>query len=291
MSRPALSVILCNYNHSHFIGEALEAILSQSYRPAEVIVVDDASTDNSVDVIREFVGKDTAVRLLQNERNMGVVFTINKGAGCSSGEYVYFASADDRVLPGFFEKSMNLLARYPQAGLCCSDPMLLESETGVINRKPLFFSNTARYFTPTEFIKLAKRVNIGIWSQTVISKRSAFWKIGGQIEQLKWYGDWFANYVISFRYGLCYIPEFLTSARICRNSYSASGSRQSMEQKKIIQHIISLLESSAFNDVLDSFKCTGILSTFRMKILYMILKNPKYWNLLSFLLVSSVLQS
>jgi glycosyltransferase involved in cell wall biosynthesis len=276
---------MCSYNYGHFIGEALEAILSQSYRPTEVIVVDDASTDNSVDVIREFARRDTNVRLFRNERNMGVVFTANKGFGYASGEYVYFASADDRILPGFFEKSMNLLTRYPQAGLCCSDPIIFESETGVINRKPLFFSNAARYFTPTELIKLARRTNISIRSQTVIAKHSVFRETGGLLPQLKWYCDWFCNYVISFRYGMCYIPEFLTIARIHRNCYSASGAKWPSEQKKIIQQIINLLESSAFNDVFDSFKRTGILSTFQLKILYMILKNPKYWNLLSLLLI------
>jgi glycosyltransferase involved in cell wall biosynthesis len=280
-----LSVIMPNYNHGQLIGTALEAILNQSFKPLEVIVIDDASTDNSVDVIQEFARRDTNVRLFRNERNMGVVFTANKGFGYASGEYVYFASADDRILPGFFEKSMNLLTRYPQAGLCCSNPIIFESKTGVINRKPLFLSNSARYFTPAELIKLARRTNISIWGQTVITKRSAFKEVGGLIPQLKWYSDWFCNYVISFRYGMCYIPEFLTSARVHQNCYSASGAKQPSEQKKIIQYIISLLESSAFNDVFDSFKRTGILSTFQLKILYMILKNPKYWNLLSLLLI------
>src|SRR4051812_21669960 len=124
MSRSSLSVVMPNYNHSHYIGEALEAILGQTFRPMEVIVVDDASTDNSVEVIEQFVRRDSAVRLLRNEQNSGPVPTVNLGLKQASGDYVYTMAADDKILPTFFEKSMNLLAQYPQAGLCSADMIL-----------------------------------------------------------------------------------------------------------------------------------------------------------------------
>ena len=65
---PTLSVLVNNYNYARFIGEALEAILNQSYRPSEVIVVDDASIDNSVEIIHQFVKRDPIVHLVKNEK-------------------------------------------------------------------------------------------------------------------------------------------------------------------------------------------------------------------------------
>ena len=106
---PTLSVLVNNYNYARFIGEALEAILNQSYRPSEVIVVDDASIDNSVEIIQQFVKRDPIVHLIKNEKNMGIFYNLNKFFSIASGEYVYLAGSDDRILPGFFEKSMKLL--------------------------------------------------------------------------------------------------------------------------------------------------------------------------------------
>ena len=123
MTSPTLSVITANYNHAHLIGEALDAILRQSLRPLELIVVDDGSTDNSVEVIERFARRDTTIRLVRNERNMGAQLTSNRGLQHASGAYMYFAAADDRILPGFFEKSIALLTQYPQAGLCCCAPL------------------------------------------------------------------------------------------------------------------------------------------------------------------------
>ena len=120
MKKGTLSVVISNYNHAHYLPESLQAILSQSYRPLEVIVIDDASTDNSVDVIESFARKDPIVHLYRNEQNRGVFFSANRGLNLAAGEYIYWAAADDRVCPGFFEKSMDILAQYPQAGLCSS---------------------------------------------------------------------------------------------------------------------------------------------------------------------------
>src|SRR5437868_7050033 len=122
MGRPTLSVIMPNYNHGHFLPEALDAILSQSWPADEVLIVDDASTDDSVEVIEGFARKHASVRLLRNERNMGAVYSGRRVFDAATGDYLYPSAADDRVQPGFFAKSMELLAQHPQAGLCCSDP-------------------------------------------------------------------------------------------------------------------------------------------------------------------------
>jgi glycosyltransferase involved in cell wall biosynthesis len=63
----------------------------------EVIVIDDASTDNSVEVIEGFARKDPIIRLYRNEQNQGVNQTVNRGLSLAAGEYIIFSAADDRV--------------------------------------------------------------------------------------------------------------------------------------------------------------------------------------------------
>ena len=71
MPLPSVSVILPNYNHAPYLSQCLNAILDQSVKPKEVIVIDDASTDNSVDVISEFAEQNSSIKLILNRENMG----------------------------------------------------------------------------------------------------------------------------------------------------------------------------------------------------------------------------
>ena len=144
---PTLSVTMSNYNHGHYIGGALDAILSQSARPGEVIVIDDASTDNSIEVIQSVVRRDPVVRLIRNGHNMGILANCATLLEMAAGDYIYSAAADDFVLTGFFEKSLSLLEQHPQAGLCVSDAGYIDGLTKrtwcnrlAIDTKPCYLS-------------------------------------------------------------------------------------------------------------------------------------------------------
>lgn len=92
-----LSVIIPVYNSEDTIGEVLESILGQSLKACEVICVDDGSTDRSVDVIREYIAKDSRVSLIRQENQYAGVAR-NKGIDAAKGEYLFFLDADDFVL-------------------------------------------------------------------------------------------------------------------------------------------------------------------------------------------------
>jgi glycosyltransferase involved in cell wall biosynthesis len=101
--KPGVSVVVPNYNHEKYLPERLESIFNQTYQDFEVILLDDASTDNSREVMEKYVGRGD-VRILRNEQNSGSPFKQwIKGIDLAKSEILWFAESDDRCDPEFLE--------------------------------------------------------------------------------------------------------------------------------------------------------------------------------------------
>ena len=250
MTVGSLSVIMCNYNHAHYIGEALQAILDQTFRPIEVIVIDDGSTDNSVEVIEQFAQRDSIIRFFRNDKNRGVVFTANRALQIASGDYVYYASADDKVLPGLFEKSMNLLMQYPQAGICSSRVLLIDEQGREVGEQEIVAPIEKAGFLPPKRV-LAELCKSGgyIIGNSSIFKRAALIELGGFIPELRSYCDWFAENAIALKYGACFISEPLAAWRRMDTSYSASVNARVDVTLDIVSNIVKLMQSPKYSDL------------------------------------------
>jgi glycosyltransferase involved in cell wall biosynthesis len=105
MEKPLVSIIINNYNYGHFLPEAIESALNQSYQPTEVIVVDDGSADRSQQIIADY--GERIIPLLQENGGQGSTF--NAGFAISCGEVVCFLDADDILLPSAIERAVQLL--------------------------------------------------------------------------------------------------------------------------------------------------------------------------------------
>lgn len=260
MSLPSLSVILPNYNHARYVGGALDAILSQSARPTEVIVVDDTSTDDSVTVIEEYCRRDPIVRLIRNARNLGNVGSTAVAFRECTGEYVFNAAADDVVLPGFFEQALGLLARHPEAGLCCGWPSTMNGASGEISENPVDWSDRPCYLAPDE---LAARINKHIIpGHASIVRRTAFEKVGGYLEPLRWHSDWFSCLAIGFRHGICFIPKPVALMRVLPGSFSAAGRTDRTAQLEVLRQLWKLIWSPPHRDLLPRFQRGKVMAHF-----------------------------
>jgi glycosyltransferase involved in cell wall biosynthesis len=263
------------YNHDEYLDNALQAILNQSRMPDEIIIVDDGSTDASSSIMERWKLTCDRVKVIRNERNLGVLVSIKKALDAASGSYIYCGSADDFVLPSLFEKSMASLIQHPEAGLCFSDPVIFSSETYVMRESRLGLSPSPCYFPP----KVLTRVLMGksIAGHTSIMKRSAFDEAGGFIPDLEWHADWFVTLVISFRHGACYVPASMAALRVNNVSYSKSGMR-TKRQRKILRTLLQLLNAKEYRDVAPYFAKSRVMCGFGTPLLTAALTDPKVWT-------------
>lgn len=95
MKEPLISVALCTYNGGKYIGEQLESIVAQSYKNIEIVIVDDASTDDTFNIITEWAGKDSRIRCHQNEANLGFNKNFEKAIALTTGDYIAISDQDD----------------------------------------------------------------------------------------------------------------------------------------------------------------------------------------------------
>jgi glycosyltransferase involved in cell wall biosynthesis len=121
--RPRVSVVIPLYNYGHFLGECVDSILAQDGVELDVLIVDDASTDDSLSVAEAIAERDSRVRVAANERNLGMVPTMNKGLWAVDGEYVVKFDADDVLTPGALARATALLDAHPSVGFVYGFPV------------------------------------------------------------------------------------------------------------------------------------------------------------------------
>jgi glycosyltransferase involved in cell wall biosynthesis len=124
MNNPLVSLIVPTYNRRRWIGECLESIARQSYRNFEVIVVDDRSSDGTVEWLRSSSPYDF-VRVHEQEKNGGASVARNTGIGLSKGELIAFIDSDDLLEPDHLKTAVTAFQNYPNLGLFCCDAVMI----------------------------------------------------------------------------------------------------------------------------------------------------------------------
>lgn len=111
-----VTVLMPTYNVAPFVKEAVESVLRQTYTDFELLVIDDCSKDNTVEVVRSIT--DPRIRVEQNERNLGLADNLNRGLSLIDTEYVARMDGDDIAEPFWLEKEIAVLDSNPEIGVC-----------------------------------------------------------------------------------------------------------------------------------------------------------------------------
>lgn len=149
------------YNAENYVGIAIESVLSQTFGDFELLIIDDASTDQTFDVISQY--KDKRIQKVRNYTNIGIAASLNKGLSMINSQYVARMDADDISKPTRFEKQLTYMKLHPELGFLGSHMELINKdgviikkqhkEEGCINIKLGFFFGKTSLAHPSILIK------------------------------------------------------------------------------------------------------------------------------------------
>jgi glycosyltransferase involved in cell wall biosynthesis len=184
----SVDVIVPCYRYAHFLRECVESVLSQSGPSVRVLIIDDASPDNTSEVASDLAKQDRRVTFLQHSVNRGHIASYNEGIDWTSADYLLVLSADDYLLPGALDRAVTLMDRHPRVGFAFGNALEMDELGAKILTDPIPLQNGERVFTGREFILLSGARNI-VRTPTAIVRTEVQKRVGGYRMELPHSGD------------------------------------------------------------------------------------------------------
>jgi glycosyltransferase involved in cell wall biosynthesis len=213
--QPLVSVICLCYNHARFLKEALDSVLNQTYPNLEILVVDDLSTDNSREIIEEYVQRFPQIKYLPNEKNLGNCAAFNRAYRLSKGQYLIDFATDDVLLPNRIEEQVAAFEKLDESyGILFTDAEFIDD----------YGNHLHNFYQHDKNGNLAEPVPDGdvfadviarhyICSPTMIMRRAVFDKLNGYDETLAYEDfDLWVRSAPDFKY--FFLDKILTKRRI-----------------------------------------------------------------------------
>ena len=245
---PTVSVVMGNYNHARFLPRAIESITNQTRPPDEFLVLDDASTDNSVEVLEAYASRIPYLRLERNPVNCGVVETYRRLFEMCTGDYVQPLAADDERHPQCLGRVVDLAREHPQAGVIFGEMVMLDEHGQRLGKIVASAWNEPLYTTPERYLRefaLRERPSHSMVGAATF-RRAAFAEVGWYCSELGSWGDTFAFHAVAFRHGACYAPEEFALWHRQRKSYSQQAIANPRGMLDMIDRAASLMRSGRF---------------------------------------------
>src|SRR5690606_34870006 len=217
-----VTVFMAAYNATPYIAQAIQSILNQSFRDFELLIVDDGSTDNTVEIINSF--DDPRIRLIENDSNKGLGFTRNIALKEAKGEFLAILDADDIAFPKRLEKQVNHFFINPKLAVLGSYAHIIDKK-GNRTGKDIKLSCNSDKLRATLFLS-----NTFVHS-SIMMRTSIFREIGGYPNH-----PVAQDYALLVRIGLKYeienLPEYLVEYRMHDSNISLQKKKTVREERK-----------------------------------------------------------
>ena len=162
-----ISVIIPIYNVSEYLPKCLESVLNQSYKDIEIICIEDCSTDNSREILAQYQKKDSRIKIIENNTNIGVGLSRNKGLNLAKGEYIHFLDPDDWMEENAYEILINNLSK-------TNFPDIIRFRFRDFNNQTKKFNNNSDYISENYLYRVFSITSypeaIKYWSTSMCNK-------------------------------------------------------------------------------------------------------------------------
>ncbi|HET9279189.1 MAG TPA: glycosyltransferase [Flavitalea sp.] len=273
-----ISVIIPNYNHAAFLQQRIESVLQQSYPNYELIILDDASTDGSREIIERYRDHPRISHILFNDSNSGSTFSQwQKGISLASGKYIWLAESDDYADPRFLEECINEFTRIKELELVYTDSMVVDDCNAIVHRDLSFWTNEISLtkwnssYTNNgreEIVKALSRKNTIPNASAVVFKKKFF----PEVLSYKYCGDWLFWIKILESGNMTFIKQPLNYFRTHGNttrtqSLSPARLKLFLRERSLILSYLKmkqLIEQHSFRqlkkDIVDQWKTVYTIS-------------------------------
>ena len=209
MENPYISVLVPVYNAGKYLSPAIESVLNQTFTDLELLICNDASTDDSLKNILQFASKDSRIKIIENKNNLGYLQTCNKLFNEANGKYITFQDADDISFLNRLERIIDYIKKN-NVDVLTSDYYFINSEGDITNKN--------EYQIDYKRLKLNVEYNPYLCGQTVVMTRELintygvydcfFDRLGGEDY------EWFFRVVCQSDAKCMHIPEILYQYRV-----------------------------------------------------------------------------
>lgn len=228
-----VTVLMSTYNAEKYIAETIESILNQTYKDFELLISEDGSTDNTLNIIKQYSEKDARIKIFAHE-NMGIALSFNQAIKLIENEWIVRMDADDIMMPNRMERQVAFIQENPDIAVASSFVYNIDENGKII----------AKYESPlTNREIVADRVKrnhaIGFHHPAVIMRKSVVQEVGGYRQEFFPTEDldlW--NRIAERGYTILVQPEYLLKYRIHGTSTSISRAKTQAQKIRWIEECI-----------------------------------------------------
>ena len=214
-----ISIVTASYNYENYIKETIKSVLNQTYQDWELIIIDDCSSDNSVNVIKSF--QDDRIKLFVNKQNLGLAKTLKLGIEKATGDWIVFLESDDLITSDYLAKKVQIIQKHKNINLIFNDCEFF-GDTDRVNDfntalRKTRLNNSQREYPSNMFYNLYLSNKIFTFS-AVMAKRNDLLKLdfNTPIDSLL---DWWLWIQLAYIGKFYYIQDKLTKWRLHKKSY------------------------------------------------------------------------
>lgn len=265
------AVIIPNFNHGSYLSAITSAYLTATRPPDIVVIVDDASTDDSREVIAGLIGKDPRIRLIAREKNGGPNIAIQAGLASIDSEYCVLTSANDWVGPQFLERSLAILEKHPQAAYTFSEPVHFRTDDGPVDRYTLALGDEPVFLPPARFEAALKKAAFTVATNSMVYRRRFLVDFGGFDPKLSVHADWYAAMGLALRHGACFVPDHLALQRLHDDAYSKTGMATWPARRDAVAAVLEKLDHEDA-DIRAALRRADVVPDYDMRVIALLMR-------------------